>query len=160
MGGGGVMWLLIPLAALGTWAGRSQHGIALRTRPGCRVQSCKGLSPPWSLPTEAGGLRWLLARCTALALAVPQLPAALQRAWDHMSLQCHCDAAAKAEHCFPPLSRLQKGGWRQRGSRVHILKVQWGGGGGTTLAPPWPVLRFHPAPGPAAGGMEESSPAP
>lgn len=69
--GWGVMRLLIPLLALGTWAGSSQHSTALRTRSGCRVQSCKGPSPPRSQPAEAGGLRWLPRHHTALALAMP-----------------------------------------------------------------------------------------
>lgn len=40
--------------ALGTWAGSSQHGTALRTRAGCWVQSCKGPSPPRSQPARMG----------------------------------------------------------------------------------------------------------
>lgn len=82
---------------------------------------------------------------SAPALAVPQLPAALQRAWDHMSLQCRCDAAAKAEHCFPQLSRLQKRDGGRGGPVCTSLKcsgVRWRG-----FSPTVASVALPPCPG-------------
>lgn len=64
---------------------------------------------------------------------------------DHMSPRCRCDAAAKAEHHFPPLLLLQTGGAEGEGT---LCARPWGaaGQGGLALAPTMAGVALPPCP--------------